>query len=178
MKTYIALLRGINVGGHRPLKMEKLRQMFTMMGFENVSTHIQSGNVVFDAFPEDQQELANQIKYQIDATFGYDVPVIIRTTDDLKRIFTEFPFEGKEGWKGYISFLSNQPSRDQKKELQAQSSEIEKFSVHEKSVYSFVNKKAEEKPIFSNGFVEKQLGMSVTTRNLCTTQKIVALTEQ
>jgi uncharacterized protein (DUF1697 family) len=83
--TYIALLRGINVGGHRPLKMEELRQMFVMLGFENVSTYIQSGNVVFDAADQDESQLATKIKNQIADTFEYDVPMIICTVEQLQK---------------------------------------------------------------------------------------------
>lgn len=54
MTTYIALLRGINVGGHRSLKMEDLRELFSSMGFDNVTTYIQSGNVIFDASSKDE----------------------------------------------------------------------------------------------------------------------------
>ena len=175
MKTYVALLRGINVGGHRPLKMEDLRQMFAMLGFENVSTYIQSGNVIFDAPMQDQQKLSNQIKEQIADTFGYDVPVIIRTATELRTLFDNVPFEEKEGWKGYITFLSGDPSEEKKQQLEAASSDIETFVVGDKVVYAFVDKQADEKPQFSANFIQKQLEMSTTNRNLRSVQKILEL---
>ncbi len=178
MKTYIAFLRGINVGGHRSLKMENLRQMFAMLGFENVSTYIQSGNVIFDAIDQDESRLAAKIKDQIEETFDYDVPVIIRTADELRRIFAEFPFEEKEGWRGYITFLSDQPTRDQKKELEAQSSDIEIFKVGNRAVCAHVNKQADEKPLFSSNFIQKQLNIPATNRNLRTIRKILELAEK
>lgn len=93
MTTYIALLRGINVGGHRSLKMEDLRELFSSMGFDNVTTYIQSGNVIFDASSKDETVLARRIKAQIEDTFGYDVPVIIYSAKRLQKILDEVPFE-------------------------------------------------------------------------------------
>lgn len=173
--TYIALLRGINVGGYRPLKMQALREMFASMGFDNVSTYIQSGNVVFDAQRASPNELCGKIKNQIEETFGYDVPVIIRSVEELKVIFDQFPFNAKEGWRGYITFLPDQPDQQQKETLEAQSSAIEIFSVGNKVVYSLVNKETNEKPVFSTNFVQKQLDMPVTNRNLRSVQKILSL---
>lgn len=177
MKTYIALLRGINVGGHRPLKMDDLRQMFTMMGFEQVSTYIQSGNVVFDASPQDENQLATRIKSQIKDTFDYDVPVIICTATDLKTMLAQFPFEEKEGWKGYITFLSEEPSQELQDELEAQSSSMEKFEVENGVVYVHVDKQSDEKPKFSSNFIQKQLNMPATNRNLRTAHKLLELAQ-
>lgn len=176
MDTYIAFLRGINVGGYRPLKMTDLRQMFAKLGFNNVSTYIQSGNVVFDTAEDaDPDFLSTKIKVQIAETFGYDVPVIIRTPYDLKDSLASFPFDDKDGWKGYISFLANKPMDEQAKELESLSSDIEKFVVRGAELFGFVDKQTDEKPQFSNSFVENKLGVPATTRNLRTVNKILAM---
>ncbi|MGK7371429.1 MAG: DUF1697 domain-containing protein, partial [Candidatus Halalkalibacterium sp. M3_1C_030] len=78
MTRYIALLRGINVGGHRKIKMDDLKVMLDLAGLENISTYIQSGNVIFDTEINDRAKLSELISEQIKDTFGYDVPVIIR----------------------------------------------------------------------------------------------------
>jgi len=176
MTTYIALLRGINVGGHRPIKMQNLRQMFSELGFQNVATYIQSGNVIFDANDEANLAfLSTKIKVQIEESFGYDVPVILRTPSDLEDSLAFFPFDDKEGWKGYISFLANKPMDEQAKELESLSSDIEKFVVRGTELFGFINKQTDEKPQFSNSFVENKLGVPATTRNLRTINKILGM---
>lgn len=175
MTTYIALLRGINVGGYRPLKMEDLREMFTLLGYENVATYIQSGNVVFEAPDSGETLLAEKIHRQIQETFEYDVPVIIRTVPQVEDILKQFPFAKTEGWRGYVSFLPDEPDKDQKQALEARSSEIEKFEIQGRQVYSLVDKQTQQRPLFSNSFIEKQLNLAATTRNLRTIGRILKL---
>lgn len=172
---YVALLRGINVGGHRKIRMADLRQMFRSMGLSNVDTYIQSGNVVFVASEADPSEIADKISQQIEETFGHEVPVIIRTPSELKTALLQFPFEEKEGWKGYISFLPERPPPDRLQELKSKSGSIEQFEGRGSDIYSIVNKQAAEKPLFSNSFIERQMDMPVTTRNLRTVSKIIEL---
>ncbi|NGP87073.1 DUF1697 domain-containing protein [Fodinibius halophilus] len=176
MISYIALLRGINVGGHRPLKMEDLRKMFLQLGFKKVETYIQSGNVVFEV-PESRQtdQLVPLIKEQIEESFGYDVPVVVRSAYRLGAILNNFPFDIKEGWKGYITFLAEEPDSEAKEQLESQSNNIETFKVAGTQVYSVVNKKADQKPQFSNRFIEKQLRVAGTNRNLRTINKVLNL---
>lgn len=149
--------------------------MFESMGFENVKTYIQSGNVVFDATADNTKELPEVIKKQIDESFGHDVPVLIRRPEELKKVLEAFPFEEKEGWKGYIGFLSDKPSSELIKKLESYSSDIEKFKVAGDNLYAFVDKETDQKPNFSNGFIEKQLGLDATTRNLRTVGNILEL---
>lgn len=172
MTTYIALLRGINVGGHRKMKMEDLRTMFSSMEFENVSTYIQSGNIVFETATTDIDSLETSIQKQIEAQFGYEVPVIIRTHTALKKMLHNMPFEKKEGWKRYITFLSHLPDAQQKKLLETLSSTIEKFSIGHKEIYVQVNKQTSQKTKFSSSFIQQQLGISATNRNLRTVSKL------
>jgi len=104
MTKFLALLRGINVGGYRPLKMEDLRGMFKILGYKNVSTYIQSGNVIFDAAEEQGDNIAQQLHRQIEETFTYDVPVFVRKISVAEEIYNHFPFEHQKGWTGYIFF--------------------------------------------------------------------------
>ena len=79
MKTYIALLRGINVGGHKKVSMAHLRDVLTKSGLENVKTYIQSGNVIFQSLKENKGELEVLIHNAIMAHFGFDVPILVRS---------------------------------------------------------------------------------------------------
>jgi uncharacterized protein (DUF1697 family) len=89
---YIALLRGINVGGHS-VKMERLRELFTELGLTHVRTYIQSGNVFFETTETDRVELAQTIEDHLHQALGYDVPVFLRTISELEQIVELNPFQ-------------------------------------------------------------------------------------
>ena len=80
METYISILRGINVSGQKLIKMDALKKAYEDLGFKNVHTYIQSGNVIFQT---EEKELEQKISGQIQKQFGFEVPVIILTIDDL-----------------------------------------------------------------------------------------------
>lgn len=92
---YIALLRGINVGGH-VVKMERLRELFAELGFTNVRTYIQSGNVFFESEQADRALLARTIEQHLHEALGYEVPVFLRTVADLEQIMALEPFKHLE----------------------------------------------------------------------------------
>ena len=92
------------------MKMTRLQEMFTARGFENVSTYIQSGNVIFNAPSQDEQSLSNQIAEQIAVTVDYTIPVIVYRPHGLKKILKQFPFIESKVWKSYITFLASQLS--------------------------------------------------------------------
>lgn len=172
---YIALLRGINVGGYRKIKMADLRQMFHAIGFTNVETYIQSGNVVFNAENRPRQKLSAQITQQISTTFGHEVAVLIFAGEELQHIIDDIPFEEKEGWNRYITFLAQQPAAARLQQLVTQSSTIEIFRAGNRAVYVHINKKTSEKLKFSNAYMEKTLKVSATNRNIRTAKKILSL---
>src|SRR5437899_2291529 len=83
MTTYIAMLRGINVSGHKIIKMEHLRAAFEALGFKEVTTYVQSGNVVFKGATKSPALLTKRIEEKISSEFGFAVPVILRTAGEL-----------------------------------------------------------------------------------------------
>lgn len=89
---YIALLRGLNVGGHT-IKMERLRQLFVEMGFTNVRSYIQSGNIFFESERTDQAALTQSIELHLGQALGYEVPVFLRTLPEFERLLTLDPFK-------------------------------------------------------------------------------------
>jgi uncharacterized protein (DUF1697 family) len=86
MPNWVALLRGINVSGQKPVPMERLRGSFASMGFRGVRTYVQSGNVVFETALNTRDALARKIKEGIRRDFGFSVVVIIRTAKELEKI--------------------------------------------------------------------------------------------
>lgn len=176
MPGYVAFLRGINVGGGRIIKMEALREMLTDMGFKNVSTYIQSGNVVFDSSKKNGDKLAVEIEKQIEKTFGHDVPTMVRSAAEMDAIITHNPFGAPE--KGvtnlYVCLLSEIPGKKQQKALKALESEIDQFHINDRELYWFTNKSVGTSALPGN-FVEKKLGVFATNRNWNTMEKMLAM---
>ena len=113
-RPYVALLRGINVGGRHKLLMRELAAMFVEAGCEDVRTYIQSGNVVFRAEPSLADGLSARITTAIAASHGYQIPVVMRTAADLARVVRGNPFlaDGADPTKLYVGFLvSRRPTR-------------------------------------------------------------------
>jgi uncharacterized protein (DUF1697 family) len=107
--TFIAFLRAINVGG-RTVKMERLRQIFTEMGFTRVRTYIQSGNVFFETAETDREALTMRIEETLGDLLGFEVPSILRTIQELERTVLLNPFAQltpQEDSRWCILFLSN-----------------------------------------------------------------------
>jgi uncharacterized protein (DUF1697 family) len=93
--TYIAFLRAINVGG-RTVKMERLRDLFSELGFGNVRTYIQTGNVFFDTPETDRKAMTDRIEAHLKAALGYDVPTLVRTIPDVEHALALDPFRDVE----------------------------------------------------------------------------------
>ncbi len=172
MKTYIALLRGINVGGHKKLKMADLKILFEVLGFADVTTYIQSGNVVFSA--KEGNGLAEMISNEIEKQFGWEVPVLVKTADAIAQILKDCPFEEEKKVEAYFMLLASPP----KKEFMEAVSEIsypnEEFVLSPECVYIFFGKGAGNAKL-NNNFFEKKLKVAATTRNYRTLAKLVEL---
>ncbi len=112
MATYVALLRGINVGGHKLVSMNRLRQAFESLGFKNVRTLLASGNVLFSAPPLDRDRLVRRIEARLEKTFGHEISVIVRTLEELQPLVDLNPFRGirvTPRTRLFVTFLSEKP---------------------------------------------------------------------
>jgi uncharacterized protein (DUF1697 family) len=113
MPIYVAMLRGINVGGNKRIKMDDLRKSFAGLGFEHVKTYIQSGNVVFKASKSSPATLGKKIEGRIVSDFGFSASVIVRTSAELDEIVAANPFlkvRGIDHEKLHVTFLSEIPA--------------------------------------------------------------------
>lgn len=172
--TYVAFLRGINVGAHNRMKMAALRQMCAGLGFENVGTYIQSGNVVFESPETDTDVLRENIEAAIESTFGYDITVMIRTRDEFEDTVGNNPFaaaEEDENVKLYVTFLHEAPSDEQVQTLLSAQNDAETFAVEEDVVYSKIQADRQQRGRFTD--VGKQLGMPATRRNWRVVNKVL-----
>lgn len=110
MQTHIALLRGINVGGHKKIKMPNLKFLFEELGFATVATYIQSGNVIFSTKIENGLEKI--ISEAILSRFGFEVPVLVKTISEIEIILTSCPFSEEQKVASYFTLINEVPSND------------------------------------------------------------------
>src|SRR3954467_13585214 len=92
---YVALLRGINVGGANMMKMDDLKAVFTEIGFANVRSYINSGNLAFDTKKTNETKLIDKIESAVETKFGRRVHIMIREQRDIERVIKNNPFEGQ-----------------------------------------------------------------------------------
>jgi len=175
MTTYIILLRGINVGGHKKVPMAELREVLTKSGLENVKTYIQSGNVVCDYKKIDNSELEVIIKNAIAAHFDFEVPVFVRTPLQLKAIFDACPFPQEEKMNSYFTLLQETPVPELVDEVSKKTYPNEKFEIIEDCIY-FFSSTGYGRAKYSNNFFEKKLKVSATARNYKTMMKLLEMT--
>lgn len=176
---YIALLRGINVGGHKVIKMDQLKRMFEALGLAKVQTYIQSGNVLFES-AETAASLRTRIEQEIQTVFSFEVTVVLRTLDELKRVIDASIFQGdqlQEGETLYVALLADKPTSEGRERLLTFKSEVDDYHMTEDEVYIFCRQSI-RKSLFSNNFLEKQLKVSATTRNWNTMNKLIAMGEK
>ncbi|MDD1725756.1 MAG: DUF1697 domain-containing protein [Euryarchaeota archaeon] len=171
----IALLRGINVSGRRTVHMTDLKRAFEELGFENVSTYGQSGNVVFDSHAKSVYH-ATHIEEKLSESFWLSTNVFIRTQQELERIIENNPLIHEQDIaidKLHVTFLLDKPDASVASNLDIRPDDGEKFVVIGKEVYLYCpNGYARTK--LNNAAFEKKLNTLATTRNWKTTNKLVS----
>lgn len=180
MKTYISILRGINVSGHKIIKMDALRNLYENMGFSNVTTYVQSGNVIFSGQDIEIRVLEKNIYQQIEKEFGFQVPVILLSIEMLKHIIENNPFvEDKNKDKSFfhVTFLSSKPEKYDAITIENKKQDEEDIAFTDYAVYLYCpNGYGRTK--LTNNFLESKLKVGATTRNWKTTQELLKIAEQ
>jgi uncharacterized protein (DUF1697 family) len=176
MVTYVSMLRGINVGGQKRIKMEELIVLYESLGFKNVKTYVQSGNVIFNS-AEDVKEFSNMIEEKIRQVFSFPVAVLLRIPTELQQIVSNNPFLEEKGIdtdKLYITFLSNAPTESALSQMKEMHYQLDKFVTINKEIYLYCpNGYGRTK--FSNDFFERKLGITATTRNWKTVKTLLEI---
>lgn len=176
--TYLALLRGINVGGKNKLPMRELAAIFAENGCANLRTFIQSGNVVFTASGDCVRHLADRVTQQIAARFGFRSPVLVRTADELRRIVAQNPFLRRGGNEAalHVAFLADKPDPPRVAALDPQRSPGDSFELRGWEVYLYLpNGVARTK--LTNAYLDATLATTSTLRNWRTVLSLLELTE-
>lgn len=171
MENLVALLRGINVSGQKKIPMKELKELFLSMGLSNVSTYIQSGNVVFKA--ESRDGLSERIQVKIKEKFGFDVPVIIRDLPEIEKCEINSPFSVLEHARSYVVFLEKQGGLEGFEKLLAYQGVGEKIVLSGKEIYLMTESYGNTK--LNNNLIENKLKIRATTRNWNTVHKLLEM---
>jgi uncharacterized protein (DUF1697 family) len=173
VKTYVALLRGINLGSHNKVSMADLRDLFAGLGAQDVETYVQSGNVVFKS-SDSAEKLTKAIERRIRRGLGLSVPVLVLTRPQLTRVLGGNPFARKDTAKLHVTFLAEKPARAHVGKLDPERAKPDEFRLVGRQVYLHCPK-GYGRTKLTNAYFEKQLGMAATTRNWKTVTKIAEL---
>jgi len=173
---YVAFLRGINVGGHKQIKMADLRTAFESLGFENVKTLLNSGNVLFETAEKDPKALVPRIEATLKSTFGHDVGVILRTAVEIQALVDSNPFKNVNvtpETRLYATFLSEKPNTSLKIPNISPDGNFKILRVSAGEVCSVLVLLPGSRTVDAMSVLEKEFGRKVTTRNWNTVKKLV-----
>jgi uncharacterized protein (DUF1697 family) len=175
MHTFVALLRGINVGKAKRLPMADLRALLTGLGLTKVKTLLNSGNAVFDDAEPSSSKIAKTLEKAIIETFGFQVPVVVKSVTELEHIVAASPFRGdaEEAKRQVVAFAQDSSTLSALKSLESLLQPPETLHVGKHAAYLHC----------ANGILESKagaalvgkVGREVTTRNWATTQKLLSL---
>lgn len=177
MSTHIAILRGINVGGHRKILMADLKTLLIKNGLKDVVTYIQSGNVLFSS-TKSEVELSQLIASLIHKEFGFEVPVIVRSIKNWSDVFGSNPFmkDAVDVKRLHLTFLSAQPNSDLVEKLREVKFENDQYAILGNVIYLLTPERYSDSKLTNNLF-EQKLKVTATTRNWKTVAKLNELSD-
>lgn len=176
MTTHLVLLRGINVSGHNMMKMDALKTMLENIGFQNIRTYLQSGNVFVDS-EEDASKVGFMIKQEIFRVFGHEVPTIVITKEDLELCFKNNPFlkeKDIDTKKLYVAFVSAQLKKENINDLKISQFKPDEASIDGNRIFIKYAVGA-GKARFDQKYIEKKLNVTATIRNWNTVTNLLAM---
>jgi uncharacterized protein (DUF1697 family) len=176
MPRYVALLRSVNVAGHGRITMNDLRASFEGLEYADVTTYIQTGNVLFATGSKSEANIAAAIERRLAADFGASPAVILRTVPELLRIGTASPYpkKGAQASRHHVTFLASEPAPEALASLALTPSGHDELVVDGREVYVHTpDGYAETK--YTGAFIERRLGVLSTTRNWNTVTKLCEL---
>lgn len=174
----IALLRGINVGGHKKVPMARLRELVEALGYRDVRTYVQSGNVVFTAPHGPVPALERRLEQELGATFGFDVSVVVRSRDELAEVVRANPLRdvATEPSRHIVLFFAEDVDRERVAGLDVADFAPETFHLGRREVYIWAPDGLRDSRL-AKALSEKRLGGVATGRNWRTVEKLLALAD-
>ena len=177
MSAYIAMLRGINVTGRNSIKMEQLRELCDRLDFQKVETYVQSGNIVFEAKTESPVLLSKRISESILDSFGFETPVIVRTSKEMQNVVADNPFlkeKDIDSSKLHVTFLREIAQKGSLKTLEKLATGQDRFHTASREIYLYCPE-GYGRTKLSNNAIEKSLSVTATTRNWRTTNTLLEM---
>ncbi len=171
---YIAFLRGINVGGHHKVPMVDLRSKLEKLGFENVLTLLNSGNVIFDAISDTTEELEKTISKHLEKVFGFPIPTIVRKSETIYSLLDKAPFKDvllTKDIRLYVSFLKKDIEANLQLPWTSDDNSFKIIDKIDKTVVSVLDVSVSKTPKAME-VVERYFGKDITTRNWNTIKRI------
>ncbi len=179
MQTYISILRGINVSGHKMIKMNELTTLFESLHFKNVKTYIQSGNVVFQAIETSVNDLAISIEDKISERFGFTVPVLVKEKSEIESVVKNNPYlmlEDKDVTKLHVTFLAKEPDKSNLDKINQGQYLPDEYILSGSVIYLYCpNGYGNTK--LNNSFFENKLKVIATTRNWKTVNELLEMAD-
>ena len=173
---FIALLRGVNVGGKNLLPMGELSRIFLEAGCRDVRTYIQSGNVVFAASPRVADRIPGAVAKAVAKEFRLEIPVVLRSAEELRRVAARNPFleRGVDPERLHVAFLAEAPGRARAASLDPKRSPGDDFLLRGREIYLHLpNGVARTK--LTNAWFDSNLATTSTLRNWRTVQKLLEM---
>jgi uncharacterized protein (DUF1697 family) len=179
MSAIVSMLRGINVGGHRIIKMDALRAVYESLGLRNPKTYVQSGNVVFDAKERNLPALARKIEAAIEAAYGFRPHVILRSASELRVAIAGNPFAERTDLhpsKLLVLFLAGELTAEARTNLAKIKTEPDELIAAAQEIYIyFPNGMGQSK--LPTALIEKTVKVPATGRNWNTVNKLLEMAE-
>ena len=179
MARLVALLRGINVGGHKKVPMAQLRQVLEGAGFEGVRTYVQSGNVVLDApSRRSPDRVGRDIEKAIEEAFGFNVAVVVRTRDEFAALVEEDPLGDVADNAAYriVVFLAGELDRERLADIDPAEFAPEAFTLRDREIVMWAPRGQAESRLVKT-LTEKRTGVVGTARNWRTVQKLLTMAD-
>lgn len=176
MKSFVALLRGINVGGNNKVKMSDLSDLFLQLGYKDVSTYLNSGNVLFKSDESSNEKHQKQIEETITKKLGLTIRVIIKDKEELEKAFANNPFK-KETIESdrtlFVSFLFNELPKESQSALRELSNPAELIEPSNHEIYTLLVRAHFPKSHMSKNTLFRKLATDSTTRNWNTLTNLI-----
>ena len=174
---YAALLRGINVGGNKIIKMDVLKQLCESLGLSGAQTLLQSGNVVFQSTEKDREKLARRIERGIEKKFGFEARVVVRSSGDLQRVIQKNPFgvgKSRNPSLLHVMFLDAKPQAQAFADLRSFYKGPEEMHLVGEELYIYYCNGAGKSKL-TNDLIQRKLQVTGTARNWNTVEKLLKL---
>lgn len=175
---YVALLRGINVGGNKKVPMTEVKKVFELLGFTRIHPLLNSGNIIFQSSGKNTTILIKEIEQAILKHFGFEVPVLLQTDTQIESLIKADPFKKIQvtpNTRLYVTFLSANPQSKLKIPYETKERDFKIISTLDRAICSVLTLSKERGTIDCMKILEIEYGKKITTRNWNTVVKIAGI---